>query len=184
MSIGSYTRYISNPAEIDPLNQRVRDFLDDSMPDGPENAPAEEVRAWAEHFQRADTNAIAQRENADAFLAVHPEFLDTKANGETMNRTLETLYGDRVYTVSEFEKAYRVCCANKSLALDKAEIAKQEQAAADERANAAREQRAQETRTFTEDEKYTMSLDELRQLENREIQKRMQQAGERGGNGW
>jgi hypothetical protein len=181
MSVGSYTRYTPNSAEEDPFNIRVRAFKDDNMPDGPENAPAEEVKAWADHFQREDTNKIAQRANADAFLALHPEFLDMQANAEAMNRTLEALYGDRVYTVSEFEKAYQVCRANNSLTLDEAMIVKQQQAAANERAKAARARRAAETRVFSEDEKYNMSLEELRRIEDREIQQRMQRGGEEGG---
>jgi hypothetical protein len=120
----------------------------------------------------------------DHFVALHPEFIDINANAETMNRTLEALYGDRLYSVDEFEKAYAVCRANNSLELDEALIVKQQQAAANQRAKAAREQRAAATRVFSEAEKENMSLEELREAENREIRRRMQEAGERGGNGW
>ena len=177
-------RLVPNSVEQDPLNQHVRAALDgtlEELPDTFEHWPADRVKEAALGFQRADDNRIAQRANADAFLALHKEFLDTQANGETMNRTLEALYGERLYTVSEFEKAYAVCRANNSLTLDQAEIVKQQQAEANQRAKAERARRAAETRVYTEDEKYSLSLEELREAENREIQKRMQQAGERGG---
>jgi hypothetical protein len=101
-----------------------------------------------------------------------------------MNRTLEALYGERVYTVDEFERAYAVCRANNSLQLDQSAIVKQQQAAANARAKAAREQRAAETRVHTEDELNSMSLEDLREVANQGFQRELQAAGERGGNGW
>ena len=146
--------------------------------------PAERIKEAALGFERADNTRIEQRAHADAFVALHTEWIDIDTNAQTMNKTLAALYGERLYSVSEFEKAYEVCRANNSLKLDQVEIVKQQQAAADQRAKAAREQRAAETRVFSEDEKENMSLEELRVAENREIQRRMQEAGERGGNGW
>ena len=133
MSIGSYTRFTSNPAEQDPFNLRVRAFKDDNMPDGPENAPKEEVRAWAEAFQREDTirqNQLQSGLNADAFLAAHPEILDTKANGELFRHELHRMFGEgSLLTVNEYEAAYESLRASNFLALNKAEVAKQQKAA-------------------------------------------------------
>jgi hypothetical protein len=176
--------YLHNQAAEDPLNVKARRSLDgtlDELPDTFENWSAEQVKEAALGFARADSDRIAQRANADAFLALHREFLDIDANGQTMNRTLAALYGDRLYSVAEFEQAYTVCCANNSLTLDKAEIVKQQQKATNERAKAARAQLAAETRVFSEDEKENMSLEELRAAETREIQQRMQRIGEEGG---
>jgi len=81
------------------------------------------------------------------------------AMGKQFNKTLDAMFGaNRTYTIEQFERAYQVCCANNSLELDRAEIAKQEQAAAKERAKAARAKRAVETRVYTEAEKEEMSL--------------------------
>ncbi len=146
-------------------------------------APERQKEAY-EGFVRADSTRIEQKANADRFVALHKEFVDIDTNGQTMNRTLEALYGDRLYSVAEFEKAYAVCRANGSLTIDLAEEAKQRQAVVNQRAKAAREQRAAETRVLSETEKENMSLEELREAENREIRRRMQEAGERGGNGW
>jgi hypothetical protein len=186
--MSGFGRQLSNPADQDPLNRRVNaaltGTLDELSEEGFEFWPKEQVKEAIVGLQREDSNKIAQDANADAFLALHPEFVDIDSNGKTMNRTLEALYGERVYTVSEFEKAYQVCCANNSLTLDEAEIVKQQQSAANLRAKAERARRAAENRVFSEDDKYNMSLEELRQVENNELQKRLQLAGERGGNGF
>ena len=103
-----------------------------------------------------------------------------------MNRTLEALYGDRVYTVSEFEKAFQVCCANKSLTLNEAEIVKQKQKASDAQRKAVvkTQQERERVRNLSEDEMNTLPLDEVRKHANRQLQEDMQKAGERGGNGF
>jgi hypothetical protein len=178
---GSYGNSIVH-REVDPFDDKVRRSLDgtlNELPDTFENWSADRIKEAALGFERADRDRIAQKANADAFLALHPEFVDLNTNGQTMNRTLEALYGDRLYSVAEFEKAYDVCRANNSLTLDQAEVVKQQQAAANERAKAARKQRAAETRVFSEHEKEAMSLEELREAENRELNQR-----ERGGNGF
>jgi hypothetical protein len=174
-SVGSYTRNIDT--QEDPFNQRVRAFKDDTVPDGPENAPAEEVRAWGEMFQRADTKRVAIETNAAEFLTYHPELIDNNANGQAMNRTLKAMFGDCVHTVEQFETAYRVLLANNSLALDKKVLAEQEKEAAKQRAEA---QRARKV-TFSEDERYSMPLEELRRLESSEIQKRNERIANEGG---
>ncbi len=170
--------------EFDIDTRRRLDGLDPLNSEKFEKWSPERVKEAALGFARADSTRIEQKANADLFVALHPEFIDVNENGQTMNRTLEALYGDRLYSVAEFEKAYDVCRANNSLTLDKAEIVKQQQAVANQRAKAAREQRAAATRVFSEAEKENMSLQDLRKAETREIQRQMQQAGERGGNGW
>jgi hypothetical protein len=116
------------------------------------------------------------------FVSLHPEFIDNEDNGKQFNKTLNAMFGAGLtYTVDQFERAYQVCLANNSLELNQAELAKQEQAAAKERAKAARARRAAETRVFSEAELETMSLEELRTVENQAIQKRNQKLGEEGG---
>ena len=182
--MGNFGRHIPNSAEQDPLNVRARASLDgtlDELPDTFENWDKDRVKEAVQGLQRADESTIKQRANADAFLALHPEFVDINTNGQTMNRTLEALFGERLYSVSEFEKAYEVCCANNSLTLDQAEIVKQQQAAANQRAKAERARRAVETRVYSESEKENLSLEELRAAENREIQRRNERIGQEGG---
>jgi len=175
--------------DVDPFDDKVRRSLDgeklfdDESPRFEDWSPAKQRSAY-EGMARGDEKSTAHHQNADAFIALHPEFLDTDRNGQAINRTLQTMYGDIVFTVEHFDAAYRVCCANNLLDLDQAEIVKQQQAAANQRAKAAREQRAAATRVFSEVEKENMSLEELREAENREIRRRMQEAGERGGNDW
>src|SRR6266699_3363371 len=118
--MGNFGRHVPNEAEADPMNVRIRSTIDgtlDQLPDTFENWNPERVKEAALGFALADSNRIEQLANADAFLALHREFFDLDSNGQTMNKTLEALYGEKVYTVSEFEKAYEVCCANNSLTL-------------------------------------------------------------------
>jgi len=182
---GSYGNAVV-PRKVNPFDEQVKRSLDgeplfnDESPRFEDWSPAKQ-RAAYDGFVRADNDKSEQKANADTFLALHKEFLDTNENGQAMNRTLEALYGNKVYTVDEFERAYAVCRANNSLTLDKAEIVKQQQAAANQRAKEAREKRVRETRVFSEDEKETMSLEELREAENREIQQQNRRIAEEGG---
>lgn len=145
--------------------------FDNSSPRFEDWSPEKQKTSY-EGLQRADSNKIEQKANADAFVAAHPEFLDTDANGSTMNRTLEEMFGVRVYTVAEFEKAYAVCRANNSLKLDQAEIVKQQQAAANARTKAAIKQRADAAaRAYSPNADYdTLSVEELRNRANEELQ--------------
>jgi hypothetical protein len=173
-----YIRYTQHPD--DPFTARVMAIKNDDtsgLEDSPENAPAEKVKEWGEAFQRADTKRVAIETNAAEFLTFHPELIDNNANGQAMNRTLKAMFGDCAHTVEQFEAAYRVLVANNALALDKKVLAEQEKEAAKQRAEA---QRARKV-TFSEDERYSMPMEELRRLESSEIQKRMQRIGEEGG---
>jgi hypothetical protein len=153
--------------------------FDDSSPRFEDWSP-EKQRASYEGLQRADANVNDQRENADTFLALHPEMPDTTANAQALNRTLEALYGKRVYSVVEFEKGYEVARANNLLHLDKNELAKQAKAATQQRAKVERSRIVYRT----EEELETMPIEEIRRLDAIERQKQMQEAGERGGNGF
>jgi len=180
-AVGSYTRFIPNSADNDEFNQNVRRAHDGLGPVKPQ-LTAEQIKAAYEEALAADETRSVNIQNSREFVSLHPEFIDNPANGEQFNKTLNAMFGANLaYTVDQFERAYQVCCANNSLELDKAEIAKQEQAAAKEHAKAARARRAAETRVFSESELETMSLEDLRTVENQAIQKRMQQLGEEGG---
>lgn len=181
--IGSFTRHLQNPAEVDPFNVRVQAFLDDNMPDGPENAPAEEVKKWAEHFQREDqaaTNLVANQETGDAFVAGHPEYIDNKANAALMKHEMQRMFGSGLHTLENFEAAYESLRESDFLALNKTELSKQQKAAAKQRYEAERARSAMPS----EDELSAMPLDEIRMRATIDNQRRMLSAGERSGNDW
>src|SRR6266851_632365 len=109
MSVGSFTRTITTPE--DPFTARVMAFKNDdasNLEDSPDNWTAEKIRAAGDYFARANAKLTARHENADGFIALHEEFLDTERNGEAINRTLQTMYGDIAFTVDHFEAAYQV----------------------------------------------------------------------------
>lgn len=161
MGYGDYMRYVSHPE--DPFDARVRAFRDDtvdSLPNKFENWDKEHVREAVEGLMREDQkqqDRITTGQNADAFLAVHPEFLDTQANGELMNHESKRMFGEGAYTVAHYEQAYQSLRSSNFLALNKTEVAKQEKAAAKQHAEAERARVS-----LSEDELYAMDMDELR----------------------
>jgi hypothetical protein len=180
-AVGSYTRFIPNSADQDEFNQNIHRAHDGLGPVRP-RLTAEEIKVAYEEAVAADETRSVNIQNSEEFVSLHPEFIDHPENGKQFNKTLNAMFGANLaYTVEQFERAYQVCIANNSLELDQAEIAKQEQAAAKERAKAARARRAAETRVFSEGELETMSLEDLRKVEDRAIQQRNQKLGEEGG---
>jgi type IV secretory pathway VirJ component len=178
---GHYTRNI--PTENDPFNNRVMSFRDgdlESLENNPETASAATIRAFGEMFARNDAKTVTQRQNADAFLAQHSEFIDHPANADKMNKALSAMYGERVYTVEEFECAYNALRANKALEIDQAEVVKQQQAAA----NAAKRAKAVATKANVEptiEDMYSMPLDELRMRAAVADEARKRKIAEEGG---
>jgi hypothetical protein len=119
-------------------------------------------------LQRADAKLNTRLQTSASFIDLHKEFLDTEANGQAMNRTLQAMYGDVAFTLEQMENAYAVLRANTMLDVDQAVIVKQEQAAANERAKAARERSA----GHSMEELYEMDLEDLRRLDAIENEKR------------
>lgn len=183
-SVGSYTRHVATT--VDPFNQRVMAFKNDDasgLEDTPENWSADKVKAAAEMFAREDQkqqNKIASGQNADAFLASHPEFLDTQANGQLMNHQLNTMFGDGLHTLEHFEAAYQSLRASNFLNLDQKIVREQQKEAA--RARAEQERARIAARAFDEDSAYgSLSMDELRQKADEQLRHDMQRRAEEGG---
>jgi hypothetical protein len=132
--------------------------------------------------QLADETRTTKSQSADEFLALHPEFLDVPKNANLMNDTLKAMFGDCAYTTEHFQAAYNVLRVSNVLDIDKAEVAKQQQAAANaQRKTAIKNVTDAAARAFNPNVDYeSLSLDEVRKRADEELQK----AGERGGNGW
>jgi hypothetical protein len=189
-----YVRYMQHAD--DPFTARVMAIKNDdtsNLEDNPENWPAEKVKAAGEMFQREDTirqNQLQSGLNADAFLAAHPEILDTKANGELFRHELNRMFGEgSLLTVNEYEAAYASLRASNFLALNKAEVARQQKAADKARYDAQRAQhlnnpavkQLHELSPEKQRELDEMSLEEIRRLDTLENQKRMERIGNEGG---
>jgi hypothetical protein len=171
---------------VDPFNQRVMAFKNDdasALEDSPENWSAEKVRAAAEMFQREDKrqqDRAVTGQNGTDFVALHPEYVDSDANGQLMNHQLKTMFGDCLHTPEHFEAADQALRSSNFLAHNKAEVAKQEKAAAKARAEEERARRA--ARAFNEDSAYgSLSMDELRQRADEQLRQQMQRRAEEGG---
>jgi hypothetical protein len=162
-SVGNYTRTIDT--QIDPFDQRVMAIKNDdasNLEDTFENWPAERVKIAAEGFAREDQrqqDIATTKQNADIFLAGHPEVLDTQANGELFNHELSRMFpGVALHPIEHFEQAYASLRASNFLALNKAEVAKQQKAANKQLYDAERAQSV----TPSEDALYQMDMQELR----------------------
>ena len=165
MSFGNYTRHLNT--QDDPFNTRVRANLDgtlDSLPDTPENASAETIKKYAEHFLAEEATRVdgfRAREDVNAFLALHPEYKDTPANAALMNHELKRMGVTINPTLEQNDAAYRSLRESNFLDLDKKVLAKQEAEAAKQRAEDFKNRHV-----HTEDEMNAMSMDELRMRGN------------------
>ena len=190
VGVGSYG-YAPSITEETEFDTQVRARLngepvyDDSSPRFEDWSP-EKQRAGYEGAVRADEKRTIKSQSADAFIALHSEFLDTEKNGKLMNNMLVNLFGDCSYSVDHFEAAYQALLVTDSLDIDKAEVVKQQQRAADAQRKAATKNRQERERlrNLSADELELMPLPELRALADRQQREDMQLAGERGGNGW
>lgn len=181
MSVGGFTR--NTLEQEDPFNTRVRAFKDDNLDtleDNPENWPAEKVKAAAEMFQREDKatqDRVASQQNADAFVAGCPEYIDTKVNGQLLFNQARTMFGDGVIAIPQFQEAYEHLRNNTNfLKLNQAEVEKRLKVDAKARFDA-----AQNPVTPSEQDLYDMPLDDLRRLDAIDAHNRMQRRGEEGG---
>jgi hypothetical protein len=180
-AVGSYLRGVPNAADTDEFNVDLRRAHDGLGPVTP-RATAAQIKQVFEEAQLADETRANNIAASNEFVALHPEFIDHPKNGAQFNATLNAMFGEGLaYTLDQFERAYAVCRANNSLALNQEVLAKQADADAKERAKAARAKRAAETRVYSEAEKESMSLEELRTLEDHEIQKRNEKISQEGG---
>ena len=171
--------YEQQQTEFDVDTRRVLDGLGPSKP----QLTAEQIKVAFEEAQRADENRTAKSQSADEFVALHGEFLDTEKNGKLMNKMLNTMFGDCAYTVEHFEAAYQALLVSDSLDIDRAEVVKQQQRAADAQRKAAVKRRADAAaRVFDPNANYdNLSLEEIRQRADEEARKEFERRGHEGG---
>jgi hypothetical protein len=180
--VGVHSFHMNNPA--DEFTDRVLAFREDihggTLEDNFENWPKEKIREAVEGMQREDQkqqNKLITKQNADAFIASHPEFLDIPANAALMKHELNRMFGDGPYSVANYETAEESLRASNFLRLNKKVLAEQQTAAALERAKAEK----QRNTPLTQEQLYEMPLEDLRRLDAVEAQQRMQRRGEEGG---
>jgi len=120
-----------------------------------------EIRVLTEAFVHQIAEAERQTsmsDEADAFLLRHPEFRNTPVNGGKIMAALTMMGKQHTATLADMEEAYGILREANSLELDQAELARQRQAAIEERAN----QPAHAG--YSEDELYKMPFSQLERL--------------------
>jgi hypothetical protein len=117
----------------------------------------------------ANKLALSDREKADAersardgdvFCKLHGEFFDTAENARILRAHCMSAFGTAYPTLEQFEVGYQALRANNLLDIDKAELARQADAATTARANVVREE------AFNEKTAYGLDLAEVRRRAN------------------
>jgi hypothetical protein len=170
--------YDQSQSEFDVDTRRRLDGLGPSKP----QLTAEQVKQAYEEALRADETRNVTMQNADEFLVLHPEILDTNKNGDLINKMLKQMFGACAYTIEHYEAATDALLVTNSLDIDKAEVVKQQQKAADAQRKAALKGRADAAaRVFNSNANYeNVSLEELRARANEELQLAGVQEGANG----
>jgi hypothetical protein len=121
-----------------------------------------EIRLLTEAF--CSSIAEGERQNsvsdeADAFLLRHPEFINSPVNGGKLMAVLVAQGKQHTASLTDMEDAYRILRDANSLELDQAELARQRQAAIEERAN-----QPAHAGGYSEAELYEMPFGQLERL--------------------
>ena len=166
MSYAHATYHVNHPD--DPFNQRIMDRLNDEAVEDlsdPSTWTAETVKKAAQHFQTQSEShqaGVVTQQNADAWIQAHPEYVDSPANGQRMRHELKTMgLENKVATLDDFDIAFARLRSDNLVTLNKDALQKQKIAADKARAEAHKN-----TKTFSEDELYSMDLQELRMRAN------------------
>jgi len=184
--VGSYLRHLQNPADNDPINDGARRSLDGLGASKP-RATAEQVKEVFEAAQREDQaqrDRFETKKNADAFIAGHPEIIDSDVNAQLLLNQVNTMFGDVLHTVDHWEAAYDYLRTRSNfLKLDKTVLAAQQKQAAKQRFDS---EKARTTAiTFDPNDDYSsMSLEEIKARAIEAHQREFELAGQRGGNGF
>jgi len=128
---------------------------------------------------------LETQKNGDAFIAVHPEVMDNTANARLLLNQMNTMFGEGLHTLDHFEQAYEYLRTKTDfLKLDRNVLAAQQRQAANQRYAQARAAEAARITNLSEAALEALPLEEIRRLDAIERQRQMQEAGERGGNGF
>ncbi len=165
-SYGNATVYRENPDTVEELTP----------------AQVRQVYEAALAEDQAAKDRIQSGLNADGFVASHPEFLETDANIKLMKHELKRMFGESLLTPENIEASYESLKASGFLELDQKELAKQQKATARQRYKERYKEAKIRSVEPTEEEMYSMSLEELRSRADADVQKRFRLAAERGGN--
>lgn len=165
------SRSIISSAEQDPFNIGIKKSLEnvhgyDSEsydPTQPATWPLEQVKAAAQHFERADQRQVAisqSQKDADAFVAAHPVYVDSDKN----NLQMKNYWSSRGVEAPNYQQwceAYEQLKNGGCLALNASELRKEQTASGKARAAA-----IEKRNSFNEDEAYSMSMEDLRMKAN------------------
>jgi hypothetical protein len=159
---GDHTYNNYRQSSDDPFMSRVRSLHDGNI----HPADLEEKQAWLKEAHAdavaADPNSqrnILKIKNAEAFVVLHPEVHNTRANGLQLAHECKRMFGDVAWTVPQYEAAYESLQSSGLLGVNRVEAEKQRKAAL--RTQAERIKAAEPTM----EDLYSMPLEDLRRLD-------------------
>ena len=135
-----------------------------------QNLPSEQALPLIREAEKQAHNQLSETErkrNADAWLILHPEFVDSERNAHLMAMQLR-LNGviDGETTIADYELASRQLRESELLKLDPKVVRKQQAEELQQRADAATKIPGSIFDTTTEEEMYDLPLDELKRRAN------------------
>jgi hypothetical protein len=128
------------------------------------NLSADQIKTLFNKASRNDqekADALRSKQDADAFVKLRPEFMDTGKNGRILRAHCMTAFGTAHPTLEQWDAGFQALAANNLLELDKAELARQADAATTSRAAQVKSE------AFNGDDEYSdLDLDEIRRRAN------------------
>jgi hypothetical protein len=148
-------------AFMPPLEDEVSDGIRRSLNGEPSlEATPEEIREQHDSLVREEAEQTARlraETEGNAFTKLHPEYSDTPANAFKLLTHCRSVFGTSTPSLEQFDSAYQALRANGSIEFNERVLVKQ----ADDAAVARAKQFKKES-SITEEEMYTMPLEELK----------------------
>jgi hypothetical protein len=128
------------------------------------NLSADQIKTLFNKASRNDQEkaaALRSKQDADTFVKLHPEFMDTGKNGRTLRAHCMTAFGTTYPTLEQWEAGFQVLAANKLVEINQEELARQADEATTSRAAQIKSE------AFNGDDEYAdLDLDEVRRRAN------------------
>jgi hypothetical protein len=134
-----------------------------------ESLSPDQIKVLFEKGNRSEQEKADQqrsREDADAFIKLHPEVRDTTKNAHQLRAHTMSAFGTAHPSLQQLEAAYPALRANGLLDINQAELARQADTASTSRANTIREE------AFDEATCDGLDLDEIKRRANAVLRRR------------
>jgi hypothetical protein len=141
-----------------------------------EDMPLDEFQTTLKQLERGEQQkgkGLTTGSNGDAWLTLHPEFIDSERNAKLMRQQLATMgVLEDVASIANYETAYKQLFPSGLLSLNKQSIAKQHREELQQRASEAVSVGGSIFDKTSEDEMYSLDVEELKKRANEALGRR------------